>query len=199
MKENDVLPARPGPGPGELLAADAEAMLGRCSLPRALARTLILPRMRAIVCYRLAHELVVRPSRLPARRAVANWLTGRGLRASGAEIHADAVIGPGLVLVHSAGVVIGGYTRAGANCRIHQGVTLGSRYYPDDQPTIGDDVVIGASAVLLGKITIGRKARIGAGAVVLEDVPAGHTAVGNPARILEPVYPVVRSLRETGA
>jgi serine O-acetyltransferase len=94
-------------------------------------------------------------------------------------------IGPGLFVAHGHGTSLAA-ARIGANCYVHQGVTIGWDYKGEQKPVIGDNVFIGAGACILGDVTVGDGARIGANAVVLTDVPAGATAVGVPARILEP-------------
>lgn len=98
------------------------------------------------------------------------------------EIPSGVDIGKGTVFAHLGfGVVIHNRTVIGENCKIYQNVTIGSRN-SIGPPTIGSNVLIGAGAIILGKITIGNGASIGAGAVVLEDVSPGTTVVGNPAR-----------------
>lgn len=91
-------------------------------------------------------------------------------------------VGPGLVIAHGYGTILNA-ERIGANCWIHQQVTVGWDY-GGGRPTLEDDVFIGAGAKVLGAIVVGRGARIGANAVVIGDVPAGATAVGVPARIV---------------
>ncbi len=103
------------------------------------------------------------------------------------EISPRAQIGGGLYLPHPYAIVVGDGAIVGSNVAIYQGVTIGQR--GDIAPAmarIGDDVYIGAGAVILGGVTIGNGAIIGANAVVLQDIPAGARAVGNPARILSP-------------
>ena len=105
---------------------------------------------------------------------------------TGADIACSAEIGEGLSLPHPNGVVIGGLCVIGRNCTIYQQVTLGYRgdHDPSDgQPRLGDNVLVGAGAKILGPITIGDGARIGANAVVVTDIPAGALAVGVPARV----------------
>lgn len=92
-------------------------------------------------------------------------------------------IGPGLVIAHGYGTILNA-ERIGANCWVHQQVTVGWDY-GGGRPILDDDVFIGAGAKVLGGIVIGKGARIGANAVVVNDVPAGATAVGVPARILQ--------------
>ncbi len=109
--------------------------------------------------------------------------------ATGVDIHPGARIGPGLFIDHGMGTVIGATAEIGRDVTLLHQVTLGARGGARQgscgkrHPTVGDRVVVGAGAKLLGPIRIGSDARIGANAVVLEDVPAGATAVGVPARI----------------
>ena len=101
------------------------------------------------------------------------------------EIPCGVEIGEGTVFAHlGLGVVLHNRTVIGNNCKIYQHVTIGSRN-SIGPPSIGNNVLIGAGAILLGDITIGDGASIGAGAVVLKDVPSGCTVVGNPARIIK--------------
>lgn len=103
---------------------------------------------------------------------------------TGADVPLNARIGGGLMLPHPNGVVIHPSCEIGPNCMIFQQVTLGTG--AGGIPRIGGHVDIGAGAKILGGVTIGNHARIGANAVVLCDVPAGATAIGVPARIVEP-------------
>ncbi|HRP73999.1 MAG TPA: serine O-acetyltransferase [Rhodocyclaceae bacterium] len=108
---------------------------------------------------------------------------------TGIEIHPGATIGRRVFIDHGMGVVIGETAEVGDDCTIYQGVTLGgtSLYRGEKRhPTLGAGVVVGAGAKVLGGFSIGEGARIGSNAVVVKPVPAGATAVGNPARILEP-------------
>lgn len=107
---------------------------------------------------------------------------------TGIEIHPGATIGRRVFIDHGMGVVIGETAEVGDDCTIYQGVTLGgtSLYRGEKRhPTLGAGVVVGAGAKVLGGFTIGDGARIGSNAVVVKPVPAGATAVGNPARVLE--------------
>jgi serine O-acetyltransferase len=105
---------------------------------------------------------------------------------TGVEIHPGAEIGRGLFIDHGMGVVIGETTIIGDNVTLYQGVTLGGTGKESGKrhPTIGNDVVIGCGARVLGSITIGNDVRIGAGSVVVSDVPDDCTVVGVPARIV---------------
>lgn len=114
---------------------------------------------------------------LAAYHLLVGWLLG-------IEIPASVRAGPGLRLYHGVGLVVHRSVVLGRNCTLRHGTTLGNRRGDKDAPVLGDGVDVGAQAILLGAIRIGDGARIGAGAVVLQDVPAGCTAVGNPARIL---------------
>ncbi len=109
------------------------------------------------------------------------WMTG-------IEIHPAAKIGERVFFDHAMGVVVGETAEIGDGCTIYQGVTLGgtSLYKGAKRhPTLGRDVVVGAGAQILGGFTVGDGARIGSNAVVVKPVPAGGTAVGNPARIIQ--------------
>lgn len=109
------------------------------------------------------------------------------LRTTGGEFGHGCAVGPGLVVKHPLGVLIGGGTILGSNCTILHNVTFGERR-PDTvaegrmYPVVGDDCLIGTGAIVLGAINIGHGARIGAGAVVLRDVHSGETVVGAPAK-----------------
>ena len=105
---------------------------------------------------------------------------------TGIEIHPGATIGKGLVIDHGSGVVIGETAVIGDNCTLYQGVTLGGtgKDVGKRHPTLGNNVMVGAGAKILGPMTIGDNAKIAAGAVVLHEIPANGTAVGIPARVV---------------
>jgi serine O-acetyltransferase len=150
---------------------------------RAIGKLLASPGIRAVIAFRVSHALAAR-----GLMPFAMLLRARILRRSGAEIHPRATIGPGLFLVHSSGVVIGPDVVIGARCRIHQGATLGEPVHVGDgvwrAPRVGDDVKIGAHAVVFGDVQVGDRAVIGANSVVTKDVAAGTTVAGVPAREL---------------
>ncbi len=114
---------------------------------------------------------------------------------TGIDIHPGATLGPGLFIDHGMGVVIGETAEVGANVTLLQGVTLGgtSTQRVKRHPTIGDNVLVGADALVIGAITVGANAKVGAGSVVVKDVPPGATVVGIPARVVlldgKPVAP----------
>jgi len=139
---------------------------------RVVPRLLEAPRLRAVVMFRASswcwhHGL----------RPLALWLQARVIRSAGAENPA-ATIGPGLLLAHSAGVVVGHEVVAGADLVLFRGLTLGHGASGNGQPRIGNGVRIGAGATVLGPISIGDGARITTGSPVLADVPAGTAVRG---------------------
>lgn len=105
---------------------------------------------------------------------------------TGISIPKETVIGPGLQIWHFGNVVVHPRTLIGSNCTLRQGITLGERHIGGPCPVLEDDVELGSHAHVLGGVRLGRGCRIGAMAVVLCDVPAGCSAVGNPARVLPP-------------
>jgi serine O-acetyltransferase len=119
-------------------------------------------------------------------RGLARLWSNIGRLVTGIEIHPQARIGKHLFIDHGTGVVIGQTAVVGDDCTIYQGVTLGGRgnagHGEKRHPTVGDNVVIGANAQILGPIMVGSGARIGASAVVTSDVEPESTMVGNPAR-----------------
>ncbi len=137
--------------------------------------------MHALLAYRLSHFLHEKDLHLLARGVsqVARHFTG-------IEIHPAAKIGRGLVIDHGMGVVIGETAEIGDNCTIYQGVTLGGtgKDVGKRHPTLGDNVLVGAGAKVLGPFRIGSNSKIAANAVVLEEIPENCTAVGIPAKIV---------------
>ena len=116
----------------------------------------------------------------------ARAISQRCVRRTGIEIHPGATIGRRLFIDHGTGVVIGETTIIGDDCTLYQGVTLGGTVKDTGKrhPTLGNHVMVGAGAKVLGPITIGDHSRIAAGAVVLGDIPDHATAVGVPARVV---------------
>ena len=164
---------------------DVRAVLERDPAARsALEVILCYPGLHAVWGHRLTHKLWRRNLRLPAR-----WLSQLIRVATGIEIHPGATIGPGFFIDHGMGVVIGETTEIGADVTLYHGVTLGGTSLNKGKrhPTLGDRVVVGAGAKLLGAIKIGDDCRIGANAVVVKSVPPNAVVVGVPGQ------PVVRS------
>lgn len=141
------------------------------------------PGVHALFFHRLAHGLWRRRMHWLARFVshFSRWMTG-------IEIHPGAIIGRRVFIDHGMGVVIGETAEIGDDCTLYQGVTLGgtSLQQVKRHPTLGRGVVVGAGAKVLGAFTVGDGAKIGSNAVVVKEVPAGATAVGNPARVIEP-------------
>lgn len=117
---------------------------------------------------------------------IARFISQRSRHKTGIEIHPGATIGKGLFIDHGMGVVIGETTIIGDDCTIYQNVTLGGTGKDQGKrhPTLGDNVLVGAGAKVLGPFTVGNNARVAAGAVVLDEVPPNSTAVGVPAKIV---------------
>lgn len=136
---------------------------------------------RAVRYYRIANWFFRRKMFFIAR-----WFSQRCLRKTNIEIHPGATIGRRLFIDHGTGVVIGETAVIGDDCTIYQGVTLGGTGKDKGKrhPTLGNNVMVGAGAKILGPIKIGNNVRIAAGAVVLNDIPDGCTAVGVPARVV---------------
>lgn len=162
--------------------------------------------VHAILLYRISHWLWRHHLLFLARliSQIAKWLTG-------VEIHPAATIGRRLVIDHGTGIVIGATTIIGDDCLIYQGVTLGGTGISQGKrhPTLGNNVMIGSGAKVLGDIRIGNHSRVAANSVVLRDVPDNSTVVGVPGRIVringektdhihtpDPVALELQSLRE---
>ncbi len=150
---------------------------------------LFYPGVHALLWHRLAHRLYLRKHFFLAR-----WISQRVRKKTGIEIHPGATIGRRLVIDHGMGIVIGETAEIGDDCLLYQGVTLGGTGKDQGKrhPTLGNNVMVGSGARVLGPFKVGDNARIAAGAVVLSEVPPGSTAVGVPARIVrvngQPVY-----------
>ena len=118
---------------------------------------------------------------------IARFISQRSRHKTGIEIHPGATIGKGLFIDHGMGVVIGETTEIGDNCTLYQGVTLGGTGKDTGKrhPTLGNNVLVGCGARVLGPFKVGDNARIAAGAVVLNEIPADSTAVGVPAQVVK--------------
>lgn len=141
------------------------------------------PGFHALVLHRVAHSCWSSGWTWAAR-----WISHWGRWLTGIEIHPGAKIGDRVFIDHGMGVVIGEMAEVGDDCTIYQGVTLGGTSLVKGakrHPTLEPGVIVGANACILGGFTVGAGARVGSGAVVTKPVPAGATAVGNPARIIQ--------------
>ena len=139
------------------------------------------PGVHAVWVYRFAHRMW----REPSLRLLARLLSQAARAATGVEIHPAASIGRRLFIDHGMGVVIGETAVVGDDVVLFHGATLGGRamHHGKRHPTVGNNVVGGAGAKVLGPVWIGDGAQIGANAVVITDIPAGSIAVGVPAKI----------------
>ncbi len=136
----------------------------------------------AVLAYRIAHILHKRGYIMAART-----ISQTAKLFTGIEIHPGATIGKGLFIDHGSGVVIGETAEIGDNCTLYQGVTLGGtgKDIGKRHPTLGNNVMIGAGAKVLGPFKVGDNSKIAANAVVLSEVPPNCTAVGVPARVVK--------------
>lgn len=143
---------------------------------------LLYPSFKVMMHYRFAHKLYKKGHYFLAR-----WVSQRGVRKTGIEIHPGAQIGEGFFIDHGNGVIIGETAIIGNNVTLYQGVTLGGtgKEHGKRHPTIGDNVMISAGAKVLGSFTIGENSKIGAGSVVLKEVPPNSTVVGVPGRVVK--------------
>lgn len=166
----------------ERVKKDIQVVFERDPAARSTLEVLLCyPGVKAIWAHRIARWFWLRNWKLLARiiSQMARFFTQ-------IEIHPGATIGEGFFIDHGSGVVIGETTEIGNNVTIYQGVTLGGtgKEKGKRHPTLGDDVVIGNGARVLGSFTVGAGSRIGAGSVVLREVPPNSTVVGNPGRIV---------------
>jgi serine O-acetyltransferase len=166
------------------LRSDIQCILERDPAARTAWEVLTCyPGLHAVILHRWAHWCWTHGLKWLGRftSQLARWLTG-------IEIHPGAKIGERVFFDHAMGVVVGETAEIGDGCTIYQGVTLGgtSLYKGTKRhPTLGKNVVVGAGAQVLGGFTVGDGAKVGSNAVVVKPVPAGATAVGNPARIIQ--------------
>ena len=162
--------------------AELDAALNRDPAARSPWEVLFLyPGFHAIVLHRLAHQIW--RWRIPF---LPRFLSQVARAVTGIEIHPGAVLGRGLFIDHGMGVVIGETAVLGRNVTLFQGVTLGGtgKEKGKRHPTLGNNVVVGTGAKVLGNLTIGDNVQIGANAVVIRDVPANSVVVGVPGRVV---------------
>jgi serine O-acetyltransferase len=170
------------------IGRDVDSVIERDPAARSkLEVMLVYSGLHAIWIHRITHWLWTRKVRFLARwiSQFARWLTG-------IEIHPGATIGPGFFIDHGMGVVIGETAEIGADVTLYHGVTLGGTSLNKEKrhPTIGDRVVIGAGAKILGAIEIGADSRVGANAVVVKSVPENAVVVGVPGQIVRRSQPM---------
>lgn len=166
----------------ENLKAELDSIMDRDPAARSRLEVFFLySGFKAVRSYRIAHWFFQHNHKFIAR-----YLSQRARHKTGIEIHPGATIGKGLFIDHGMGVVIGETTEIGDYCTLYQGVTLGGtgKDHGKRHPTLGNNVLVGSGAKILGPFHVGDNARVAAGAVVLEEVPANATAVGVPARIV---------------
>ncbi|NQU09024.1 MAG: serine O-acetyltransferase [Candidatus Abyssubacteria bacterium] len=164
------------------LKSDIRAVFERDPAARTTLEVLLCyPGFHAIRFHRVSHWLWTHGMRLLGRMLshVARFLTG-------IEIHPGARLGPGLFIDHGMGVVIGETSEMGENVTLYHGVTLGGTSLKKEKrhPTLGNNVIVGAGAKILGPVKVGDNARIGAGSVVVEDVTPNTTVVGIPGKVV---------------
>jgi serine O-acetyltransferase len=161
---------------------DIDAVMERDPAVRSRIEVFCLyPSFKAIRAYRRAHWWYNRRCFFIAR-----WISQNAIRRTGIEIHPGAKIGKKLFIDHGSGVVIGETAEIGDNCTIYQGVTLGGtgKDVGKRHPTLGNNVMVGSGAKVLGPFKVGDNCKIAANAVVLKELPPNCTAVGIPARIV---------------
>lgn len=171
------------PGLIALMREDARAALDRDPAAESMRDIVLFSTGTHIVwAHRRHHWLYTH-----GMRTLALLLAKRMRRRLGADIHPAATVGRRFTIDHGQGIVIGGTAIIGDDCLIYQGVTLGmsgKKLEGKRHPTLGDGVLVGANAVVLGDISVGSGARVGAGSVVVEAVPANTTVVGVPAKVV---------------
>lgn len=165
------------------LREDVNAVLERDPAARSAAEVLLLyPGINAVMWHRISHFLYKHN-----RKFLARWISQVVRFFTGIEIHPGAVIGRRFFIDHGMGVVIGETAVIGDDCTIYQGVTLGGtgKETGKRHPTLGNNVIVGSGAKVLGPFCVGDNSKIAAGAVVLSEVPPNSTCVGVPARIVK--------------
>lgn len=166
------------------LISDARSIANRDPAARnSLQVILLYPGFHILIFHRMAHWFYKHKQYMIAR-----WISQTGRFWTGIEIHPGACIGSGLFIDHGSGIVIGETAVIGNECTIYHGVTLGGTGKEKKRkrhPTLGDRVLIGAGAKILGPINIGDNVLVGANSVVLHDVPESATIVGVPGRVVK--------------
>ena len=165
------------------LREDIECVKARDPAARSAIEIYFLyPGLKAVRMHRLANKFYNKKMFFMAR-----WISQRASKKTGIEIHPAATIGKRFFIDHGTGVVIGETAVIGDNVTVYQGVTLGGTGKDTGKrhPTIGNNVMIGSGAKVLGPLEIGDNSRIAAGAVVLKDIPPNSTAVGVPAKVVK--------------
>lgn len=165
------------------LLSDAKNIKAKDPAATSLAQVILLyPGFKALIYYRISHWFYKH-----GHFFIARMVSQRGRKKTGGiEIHPGAKIGSGLFIDHGAAVVIGETAEIGNNVTIYHGVTLGGtgKDVGKRHPTIGDNVLIGTGAKVLGPITIGSNSRVGANSVVLQNMPCNATIIGIPASVV---------------
>ena len=173
----------PEPGLWATLKEDLACVFQRDPAARSTLEVLTTyPGVHAILTHRLSHRLWQAGWRFPAR-----FLSFLGRTLTNVDIHPGATIGRRFFIDHGACVVIGETAEIGDDVTLYHGVTLGGTSWNKGKrhPTLGDGVVVGAGAKILGPITLGERVRVGANSVVVKNVPADRTVVGVPGRIVD--------------
>ncbi len=166
------------------LLKDAKSIADRDPAARSTLEVILLyPGFKALLYHKISSFLYRHKLFFLAR-----YISQKCSRKTGIEIHPGAKIGSGLFIDHGHGIVIGETAEIGNNCTIYHQVTLGGtgrHKHTKRHPTVGDNVLIGAGAKILGPVTIGNNSLVGAGSVVLDDVPENSTVTGMKARVIK--------------
>lgn len=166
----------------QFLREDIQAVFERDPAVRSVIEVVLCyPGFHAMLFYRMAHFLWERQFYLLGR-----FTSHIGRFLTGIEIHPGAKIGKGFFIDHGMGVVIGETAEIGDNCTLYHGVTLGGTSWAKEKrhPTLGDNVVIGSGAKVLGPFKVGNDSKIGSNSVVVKEVPENSTVVGIPGKIV---------------
>ncbi|MDO3379494.1 serine O-acetyltransferase [Geoalkalibacter halelectricus] len=166
----------------ESIKEDIKAVFDRDPAVRSVAEVIFCyPGFHAMLFYRLAHWLWLRKFYFLGR-----FVSHLGRFFTGIEIHPGARIGSGFFIDHGMGVVIGETAEIGDNCTLYHGVTLGGTSWAKEKrhPTLGNNVIIGSGAKVLGPFTVGDNSKIGSNSVVVKEVPPNSTVVGVPGRMV---------------